>query len=77
MVQEKKGAWEMKMIEQAKSSDDHGKTVWNAVRDLSGKARKHSDDLVMVNGVKSSIKEAWGVSLIAGVGYFILGKIML
>ena len=60
MVREKKGRWELKKIEQAKDSKDHGKTIWKAVRELNGKTKSNTEDIVVLDGVKTSVDKAWG-----------------
>ena len=60
MVREKKGNWELKMFEQARNSNDHGETVWRAIRELNGKSRHAVEDSILVDGIKTSIDDAWG-----------------
>ena len=61
MVQEKKGNWELRKIQQARDSKDHGKTNWKVVRELSGKNKRITEDIIVVDDIKTSIDQAWGV----------------
>merc|ERR1711874_690009 len=61
MVQEKKGNWELKKIQQARDSKDHGKTIWKVVRELSGKNKRITEDIILVDDIKTTIDQAWSV----------------
>ena len=60
MVREKKGGWELMMVEKARSSSDHGKTTWKVNKKLSGKVKSETADIVVIDGVKTGIDGAWG-----------------
>merc|ERR1711913_125870 len=61
MVQEKKGNWELMKTKQARDSKDHGKTIWKVVRELSGKHKRITEDIIVVDDIKTSIDQAWSV----------------